>query len=764
MMNRIFKREDVHKVEEGIYKTSRRISKINSDTFKEYSDKVKVIKAPGIEEIDDEAFKDYKSLEEIYLNNIHKIGERVFEGCKELRKIKVSNKEKCEMIYEKLPYELLNQVKIYCKESRFYEIDSEGTLSTYEKEIEPFDNYEDVKTLAAGELIKIDKEIFNRLSNLQSLGVTTDAALEIDEGAFDKCNDLVEIISNGTRNCQEILRKLPYELRRQVKIYDKEKLYLSADLNGLCIIPEGVGEISKDLFQNTDRINGIEIYCEDKTEEICEIAREFVKLKAILVDEDIDETDIKEKLRNRTVMILKDKEEFDNIFYGIDLPDEQKAKLDKYIDDNGLCKIENVNTVPWRIFRKNEKIREIEISDIGYLESEAFAECYNLERVKMNNIQDMGKGVFNGCESLKEVEIKNIKTLKAETFSLCRKLESFHVDDNILEEICENVFYNCNALSKIDLPNVNIIGIGSFRNCNNLCEISIPSVIKIGKSAFENCVGLKQLSLQSIESIGIDAFKGCQSLERITVYSKESADVVRRTLKDLDNQDIKLYVFEQLDSDNEGELIESEEGSEYSSSYGSSSPESKGYEGGSEWSYSYDNYSLTSEEFEKEMGYNSNYDSSPSGSEDSEEGSEWGSSYVTSSSGTYPEEDELIEKLVSEEDEEMHEDNAINYRNAITIVLERARLVKENAFKGFDNLREVKFLSDQEIVIEDNAFSDCTVLRKVTLNKVSKVGHNAFGNCNDLEEIIVGNEESEKIMDDALKESCLQNYKINIEN
>ena len=73
-------------------------------------------------------------------------------------------------------------------------------------------------------------------------------------------------------------------------------------------------------------------------------------------------------------------------------------------------------------------------------------------------------------------------------------------------------------LNSVDLPNVTVIGVGSFMDCYSLTSVNIPKVIVIGDVAFASCANLTKISLPDtlryIDSTR--AFNHCTKLENIT--------------------------------------------------------------------------------------------------------------------------------------------------------------------------------------------------------------------------------------------------------
>ena len=66
----------------------------------------------------------------------------------------------------------------------------------------------------------------------------------------------------------------------------------------------------------------------------------------------------------------------------------------------------------------------------------------------------------------------------------------------VAQYIYANAFYNCNALTTINLPELFTADIMSFYNCSALTTINTSKLKKIEGSAFANCYSLKTVVLR----------------------------------------------------------------------------------------------------------------------------------------------------------------------------------------------------------------------------------------------------------------------------
>ena len=79
-----------------------------------------------------------------------------------------------------------------------------------------------------------------------------------------------------------------------------------------------------------------------------------------------------------------------------------------------------------------------------------------------------------------------------------------------------SAFAGCTALQEVVLPgDVQVIGEYAFFNCTALTTVNLPQVTRIDQYAFQVCTSLAELTLDNVEAIDLAAFYGCTSLETL---------------------------------------------------------------------------------------------------------------------------------------------------------------------------------------------------------------------------------------------------------
>ena len=157
---------------------------------------------------------------------------------------------------------------------------------------------------------------------------------------------------------------------------------------------------------------------------------------------------------------------------------------------------------------------------------EAFRDCHSLERIDMSvfrncNITD-SSSVFSTCKKLKTIaNIGNLNISKADGMSY--------------------LFYECNALTQLDLSNWDTSNIqymiATFDGCNNLTELNCStwntSRVYNMQLAFYNCNSLETIPVRDWDTRSVmymdKAFGNCTSLVNLDVSKWDTSKVVELT-------------------------------------------------------------------------------------------------------------------------------------------------------------------------------------------------------------------------------------------
>lgn len=196
-------------------------------------------------------------------------------------------------------------------------------------------------------------------------------------------------------------------------------------------------------------------------------------------------------------------------------------------------KIENSVRVGDYAFSGCEKVKELVLpKDLTYIGDEAFKNLKKITSVVIpDNVTTIGYGAFANCEELKTLVIgSGVETwnktpyrndyhdrdFESCSFEGCTSLKDVTVRHGV-KSIGSYAFYNCAAITKIDLPaSVTTVAKNAFAGCTSLKEATIRTG-EIGASAFENCTGMEQLSLSGTTKIEEYAFKNCPLITQVVL-------------------------------------------------------------------------------------------------------------------------------------------------------------------------------------------------------------------------------------------------------
>lgn len=159
----------------------------------------------------------------------------------------------------------------------------------------------------------------------------------------------------------------------------------------------------------------------------------------------------------------------------------------------------------------------------GSVGTNAFSFCLKLEKVVLgDNITVIESRAFGDCTALKDINLSKIATIETEAFAKTA-LES--IDLSSVETIGSYAFVYCEELESVKLNDAGVVlSEGAFAYCNDLTAIDLSKVTSIGAYAFAYA-GITNLDLSSATFIGDLAFMK-ENVTAVTVkLSKELADI-----------------------------------------------------------------------------------------------------------------------------------------------------------------------------------------------------------------------------------------------
>ena len=199
------------------------------------------------------------------------------------------------------------------------------------------------------------------------------------------------------------------------------------------------------------------------------------------------------------------------------------------------------------------------LSEVLSLEENAFKNCRSLVAIDLpDSCHGLGAGAFSDCISLKEFSFPKENSyyfqFSENLFDGCTSLEKATLPPG-MRKIAPYMFRGCTNLKSITIPDsVTSIGAWAFSGCTSLSEVNLSSKLTtIDSSAFEDCTSLIDLELPfGLVEIGGSAFSGCANLKSVKIpysvttiksYAFQSCSSLETIAIPDDVSDIADYLF-----------------------------------------------------------------------------------------------------------------------------------------------------------------------------------------------------------------------------
>lgn len=196
------------------------------------------------------------------------------------------------------------------------------------------------------------------------------------------------------------------------------------------------------------------------------------------------------------------------------LPAGLESIEDEAFKNSALAKIDltNVKFLGNKVFEFSE-LREITYSKyLTYIPERCFRGSNITEFEVPKQVTALKTGCFEGT-NLEKIDLSGIITLEEFVFFDCFNLKEIILSETITE-IPDGFCRRCQCLEKINLSHVQFIGASAFSECSNLDAGNLSA--KIDRHAFEG-TAVRNLDIKDISNLDKGVYQNCGNLESVTI-------------------------------------------------------------------------------------------------------------------------------------------------------------------------------------------------------------------------------------------------------
>ncbi len=505
---------------DGIFQIPEGVTEIGTYAFSGQTNISKVIIPSTMKTINDNAFENCYSLEEVEFANgcvLDVIGKNAFLGCRNLNKISLPNGITVIPEGAFMGCSSLSSIKLpdNLTEIQKYAFAWTSSLTTVE---------------LPDSVAKLGEKIFIN-SGVQELNITN-ATIELTKSVFADMYALTKVTlpegltttaSYMFANCTNLTTvKLPSTLE-SFGTYTFQKCTALEEID----LPSGLQYISSDS-KTTSASYAFDGCTALKTVNFMGTEVAFIGSYAFRGC-----TSLKEFTFPASVTLIG-KNAFENSgFETLEIP-ETVTTIDNYAFNKcealtSVSILGNVETFGNYVFDKCPKLATVTFNEnIQTIGNYTFRECTSLTSVTLpEKLTKLGNYTFQECTSLISVTLPaGLSNLGTNTFKGCTSLTTATLPTSITK-LPDNTFQNCSSLTDVTIPaKVTTIGSYVFQNCTSLTSFTIPATVtKIGGSSysssaytFAGCTSLEKVEiLGAIKYIGASLFRDCTSLSDFTL-------------------------------------------------------------------------------------------------------------------------------------------------------------------------------------------------------------------------------------------------------
>lgn len=171
------------------------------------------------------------------------------------------------------------------------------------------------------------------------------------------------------------------------------------------------------------------------------------------------------------------------------------------------------------IYTVNDDGESVTVSDKSRIPTHLNIESSISNKGKNYTVTEIGDQVFWGCNTLTEVTLPNtVKIIGYQAFCKCSNLTNVTIPEGV-KKIGQAAFYGCSQLTSITIPGTITNMDTAFSGNTALSHVTLTNgIYRISSSAFKDCTGLTEIKVPtSVYEICSDAFNGCTGLTSVTL-------------------------------------------------------------------------------------------------------------------------------------------------------------------------------------------------------------------------------------------------------
>ena len=131
-------------------------------------------------------------------------------------------------------------------------------------------------------------------------------------------------------------------------------------------------------------------------------------------------------------------------------------------------------------------------------------------------------GAFYECSALEKVVLPDVEGIIINSHAFYQCVNLSEINTGKVTKFFAHSFTGCSSLTEADFTSATILGGAAFKDCD-LRKVHTYQLKSVGVNAFENNVNLEKVILENCQTISFDAFRGCKRLKSCS-YGKATVE------------------------------------------------------------------------------------------------------------------------------------------------------------------------------------------------------------------------------------------------